>query len=95
MDIDPRIPITVLYCISAVLPVAGLLGLYRLARLDRKRLSDGAKDPDDVNTWMVAGSMNVLLENARDRPRAVIGDIAVIGAGLVCAVAASIWSLYI
>ncbi|WP_431785362.1 hypothetical protein [Microbacterium maritypicum] len=87
--------VIVLYSASALLPLAGLFGLYRTARERLVRLSRG-KDPKTFSRddWMENDFRDVLSEGIIHGPERILSDFVLIGGGVVCGAVAGIWTLF-
>lgn len=88
--------VVVLFTLSAALPLAGLFGLYRDARMLVRKLSAGQTDPrnPDTTQWLVTEFMGALTQEVKERPHRIASDFLLIGGGVVCGATASIWSLF-
>lgn len=85
------IAVVVLYVLSAVLPLAGLLKLLLSAEKEATALKNV---PPDSYAAVQAG-LPILLRQVTTRPGGVRSDFIFIGAGVVFGAAASIWSLFL
>lgn len=85
-----------LYALGAALPLWGLAGLFFEARAIVRRLSRG-QDPRSVDTgqWPVSDTFRVWREETLRRPAKIRTDLGLIGGGVVCSTAASVWSLFV
>lgn len=85
-----------LYAASALLPVLGLMSISRSAVEVRNRLSVGQdpKDPD-ILKFGIVGLITTLALELKERPDRVRRDLLMIGSGVICGSAASIWSLFL
>lgn len=88
--------LVILYVLSAVLPIVGLVKLSSRARAEAERLIEanyGETQELTVNGMGVLG--NVLFQAAIVRPRAIAVDFLLVGGGLILGALASIIALYI
>lgn len=92
-----KIVIIVLYLAAALLPFLGLLGIFRGAREEAKeRAAAIAERASGVPTL---GDVDVMIATSWGLPAATLErakcDLWLIGTGLGCGAAASIWSLFL
>lgn len=87
--------IVVLYTLSAALPLAGLLGLYRAAKERLKRLSRGVNPENfDKKNWVFNDFLDVLSDDIINSPGRVLSDFILIGGGILAGAAAGVLSLF-
>ncbi|MBM7471712.1 hypothetical protein [Subtercola frigoramans] len=96
---DPQRTLLILLTLaSALLPLIGLVGLYRSAMAQRKEYDAAAPKSGEHNA-MTIGQFNVLAQSQHravvERPFAAKRDLVLIGGGIGLAAAASIWSLFV
>lgn len=87
--------IVLLYGAGAVMPIVGLVGLYRKARAEAVRFDEGLEGAPDDSWQALIATLPTTVSAIRRRPAAVVLDLALIGGGVAASTAASIWSLFI
>lgn len=92
------VALIVLFSASAILPIAGLVRLYRAARtasIERQAEVDqrGSTEPTfgDFDAFVASWSAELLTEDRKAR----FVDLLLIGGGLICGASASIWDVLV
>lgn len=95
MNLPARLILCLMFGLSAVLPICGVVGLYRTATREA-RLYAGAESTGD-GEGPSFGQFNVMTrfmhEAIPTRPKEVRSQFVSIGAGVLLAAAASIWAV--